>query len=235
MAKTDFVKPNDVDFITQMTLFKTNIGQYAATVDVTPAEIAAQAADCNYFNYIWECHVMMQSSALAMTTAKKAARLGEHSAATSAPNVFTPTPFPPAVPVVAPGIETRFRALVKKIKAHPNYTVSLGDGLGIESPNHVAPDLATIQPVISLKYSGDRVHVVWGWGGHSAYLDMIEIQVDRGDGKGFVLLTYDTTPGYLDPTPMPAAPVKWTYRAGYRVGDQRVGEWSAETAITVGG
>ena len=230
MAKTDFLKVRDLDFLSQMQTFKNTIGNYAIVLDLSPAEVAAQAADADFFKYICECQQSIQNSAQAFTAWKNITRVG---------GTLTGTPqlpvFPPTVPVVAGGVEARFRALVKKIKAHPNYTISLGDGLGIESPNHVAPDLATIQPVISLKYSGDRVHVVWGWGGHGVYLDMIEIQVDRGDGKGFVLLAYDTTPGYIDPTPMPAAPVKWTYRAGYRVGDQRVGEWSAETAITVGG
>ena len=30
-------------------------------------------------------------------------------------------------------------------------------------------------------------------------------QVDRGDGKGYVLLTVDTTPNYVDTQPFPAA------------------------------
>ena len=66
-------------------------------------------------------------------------------------------------------------------------------------------------------------------------LDLLEIQVDRGDGKGFTLLTYDTTPGYNDTAPLPAAPVKWTYKAIYRVGDAQVGVWSNPVSITVGG
>jgi len=43
---------------------------------------------------------------------------------------------------------------------------------------------------------GGQVVVRWTWQGQSTFLDMIEIQVDRGDGKGFVFLTYDTTPNY---------------------------------------
>jgi len=34
---------------------------------------------------------------------------------------------------------------------------------------------------------------------------------------------------------MPAAPVKWKYKAIYHVGDQQVGLWSNEATITVGG
>ena len=62
---------------------------------------------------------------------------------------------------------------------------------------------------------------------------MIELQVDRG--TGYVLLANDTTPNYTDTTPLPATPTKWKYKAIYRVGDQRVGLWSNEVSITVGG
>ena len=58
--------------------------------------------------------------------------------------------------------------------------------------------------------SGNHVNVKWGWGGNSAYLDICEIRVDRGDGKGFVLLAFDTTPGYTDTQPFPAVLVTWT-------------------------
>ena len=48
----------------------------------------------------------------------------------------------------------------------------------------------------------------WGWQGKSAYLGMLEIQVDRG--SGYTLLAFDTTPNYLDGTPAPATAQKWT-------------------------
>ena len=75
----------------------------------------------------------------------------------------------------------------------------------------------------------------WGWGGNAAFLDICEIEVDRSDSKGFVLLTFDTTPNYTDTTPLPSTPTKWTYRAIYRVGDSRVGQWSKPVSVTVGG
>ena len=59
--------------------------------------------------------------------------------------------------------------------------------------------------------------------------------MDRADGKGFLLLAQDTTPGYTDSTPLPATPAKWTYKAIFRVGDQRVGQWSDEVSLIVGG
>jgi hypothetical protein len=64
---------------------------------------------------------------------------------------------------------------------------------------------------------------------------MLEIQGNRGDGKGWVFLTFDTTPNYTDTFPLPATPTKWKYRAIYRVGDAQVGIWSNTVEITVGG
>ena len=143
--------------------------------------------------------------------------------------------FPPAVAAVALGVEARFRVLVKQLKANPNYNPAMGEALGIEGAQQTGPDLATVQPVFAVQISGGRVEVGWGWGGNAAFLDLCEIQVDRADGKGFIPLTFDTTPGYVDTQPFPAAPAKWTYKAIYRLGDVQVGQWSNPVSLTVGG
>jgi hypothetical protein len=143
--------------------------------------------------------------------------------------------FPTAVPPVDPGVEVRFRALVKQIKGSPAYNEATGAALGIEGSQQTSPDYLTLKPNINASISGTTVNVDWDWGGYSAFLDICEIQVDRADGKGFVALAFDTTPGYVDSQPFPATPVKWTYQAIYRVGDARVGQWSKPVSITVGG
>jgi hypothetical protein len=142
---------------------------------------------------------------------------------------------PPAVPAVAPGVELRFRALVKQIKGSPAYNEATGAALGIEGTEQTGPDYLTLQPNINASISGTAVNVDWDWGGFSAFLDICEIQVDRTDGKGFVALAFDTTTGYVDSQPFPSTPVKWTYQAIYRVGDSRVGQWSKPASVTVGG
>ncbi|MEN3368879.1 MAG: hypothetical protein V7609_1022 [Verrucomicrobiota bacterium] len=107
--------------------------------------------------------------------------------------------------------------------------------LSIVGQEQTGPDYATTQPNINAVIQGTNVFLDWNWGGFSAFLDICELQVDRGDGKGFVALAFDTTPGYVDTQPFPAAPVKWTYQAIYRVGDSRVGQWSKPVSVTVGG
>jgi hypothetical protein len=50
---------------------------------------------------------------------------------------------------------------------------------------------------------------------------------------GLPHLAFDSTPNYLDTTPATAQ--KWTYKAIFRVGDQRIGQWSDEVSLTIGG
>jgi hypothetical protein len=125
--------------------------------------------------------------------------------------------------------------LIQIIKTSPGYTEAIGQDLGIIGSAHNAPDFATLQPAISALVAASAVEIGWGWQGYGAFLDQLEIQVDRGDGAGWVMLTYDTTPCYNDTAPHPAALTKWKYRAIYRVGDLRVGLWSNEVSVTVGG
>src|ERR1035437_4738371 len=232
MAKTAYLNKGDAAFAAQTQTFKLNIGNYSAILALPAPQIAAQAADADYFGYVLQCQQAMQNGAQQWSSWKDIVRGGGAPLASGAP--VAPA-FPAAVPAVAPGIEARFRALVKQIKANSNYNEAMGEALGIEGAQQTGPDLSTVQPVFIVKISGGRVEIGWGWGGNAAFLDVCEIQVDRGDGKGYGLLTYDTTPGYVDTQPFPATPTKWTYKAIYRVGDAQVGQWSNPVSITVGG
>jgi hypothetical protein len=228
--KSDYIQQNDDAFNAQLQTFKNGIGNYAAVIGVTAAQIAGQAADALYFDYTLKCYKIMANAALQWTGWKNLTRAGGTPPVSGAP--VAPV-FPTAVPAVAPGIEVRFRALVQLIKANANYNETIGLALGIEGAQQVGPDLTTIQPVIDALIFGNHVNVKWGWGGNGAYLDLCELQVDRGDGKGYVLLAFDTTPGYTDTQPFPTTPATWTYRAIYRVGDNQVGVWSLPVSVTV--
>jgi len=228
--KSDYIQQNDDSFNAQLQTFKNTIANYSALLGVTAAQIASQAADAVYFDYTLKCMNLMSKGSLQWTGWKNLTRGGGTPPASGAP--VAPV-FPTAVAAVAPGIEVRFRAFVQLIKANPNYNESIGLALGIEGAQQVGPDLTSIQPVIDAIISGNHVNVKWGWGGNSAYLDICELQVDRGDGKGFGLLAFDTTPNYTDTQTFPTAPATWTYRAIYRVGDAQVGVWSLPVSVTV--
>jgi hypothetical protein len=232
MPKSDYISQNDEAFSAQLNLFKMKIGDYDTTLGVSAPQVTAQAADADYFAYVLACQQIEQSNSQQWTAWKKLSRNG----GTAPPAGMPMAPvFPTSVAVVPLGIEVRFRALVQLIKPHGNYNEAIGEALGIEGAEQTGPDLMTIQPEIEATIGGNRVEIDWGWGGQGEFLDLCEIQVERGAGTGFVLLTYDTTPGYTDTAPFPATPTKWTYRAIYRVGDQQVGQWSKPVSVTVGG
>ncbi|PYI91163.1 MAG: hypothetical protein DME97_14525 [Verrucomicrobia bacterium] len=231
MPKSSYIQFNDDAFAAQLQAFKTAVPGYATTLGLTPAQVTAQAADADYFSYVLACQQLIRNSASQWTGWKDLTRAGGDLPPSGAP--VAPV-FPTAVPPVAPGVEVRFRALVKQIKGSPAYNEAIGAALGIEGSQQTGPDYATLAPNINATISGTHVNVAWDWSGFSAFLDICEIQVDR-TGSGFGPLAFDTTPGYVDTEPFPSTPTKWTYRAIYRVGDQRVGQWSKSVSITVGG
>jgi hypothetical protein len=230
--KSDPIQKNDMAFAGQLNTFKINIPTYATILKLSPDQVAAQAADAVAFDYWVKCMNIMHRDAVQFTAWKNLLRDGGTPPAGGAPGVPV---LPDPVPGVSPGIEARFRALVQLSKNSPNYNVGIGDALDIEGAQQNPPDYTTLMPVLTLVINGNRVEIGWGWQGYAAYLDQIELQVDRGDGKGYVNLTYDTTPGYTDPTPFPATPAKWTYRGIYRLDEAQVGQWSSPVSITVGG
>jgi len=230
--KSNYVQGNDNAFSAQLITFKEEIPAYVSVLKLTADVVSGQAADADYFDYCLKCQGILQNAAIQATGWKDITRDGGTPPPTGAP--VAPT-LPDPVPTVSPGIEVRFRALVKLIKANPAYNTAMGQALGIEGPQQTPPDLTTIQPEIDVYINGTDVFVDWGWGGYANYLDMCELQVDRGDGKGFVPLAFVSTPGYTDSTPFPATPTKWTFRAIYRVNDARVGLWSKLVSLIVGG
>lgn len=228
MAKNDYLKHRDEEFSAQLSLFKNNISAYATALGLSLDQVASQAADADYFAYCLAMQDTSQTAAQQWTGWKVLMR--RSGKAGSPPAVVSlPTP----VAAVAPGIEKRFRKLVRMVKSHPHYNTATGEALGIEAPNQAAPDAATLKPQLRLKISGTQVIIRWGWQGYRRHLDLIELHVDRG--SGYQLLTYDSSPNFTDPTPFPQAAAQWKYKAIYRRKDQRVGQWSDEVSITVVG
>jgi hypothetical protein len=68
---------------------------------------------------------------------------------------------------------------------------------------------------------------------HGKILDRLELQVDHGDRKGRVFLTYSTTPNDTDTHSLPATSAKWKHRAIHRIGDAPADVWSNAAEITV--
>ena len=221
--------------------FRNKLAAYLAALGLSAAEVAATIADCRWLIYVLGSWLpAVRNFSPACTDAAKLAQTGDGTGL-SALTVFTPPSLPaasggnPAVVPVLTGALNRVFALVQKIKGATGYLDSIGSDLDIVGSQQGMPPAAGLQPILTLTLQASTMLVGWGWGGNSAFLDMLEIQVDRGDGKGWVLLTYDTTPNYTDTHPFPATPTKWKYRAIYRKGDEQIGVWSDVKEIVVGG
>src|SRR5438552_952186 len=135
MAKSNYINASDDGFAHQLVTFKDAVGAYAAPFGLTPAQLLAQANDADYFTYSLECQQLMQNGSKQWTAWKDLTRAG----GTPPSAIPQPPTFPPSLPTVAPGVEVRFRTLVKQIKANSEYNESIGQALGIEGSQKTGP------------------------------------------------------------------------------------------------
>jgi hypothetical protein len=126
--------------------------------------------------------------------------------------------------------ELRARALARRIKAHPAYTVALGDLLGIEGPEDTT-NLATSKPTLTAVAKGGGVVEIAFTKSKS---DGVNIYSTRAGDAAPVFLARDTSSPYVDNRPLVVAgkPEVREYRAVYILEDQEIGQFSDEAVIT---
>ena len=202
-------------------------------IGLTPAQIAATVADNLWMIYLLQAWLpSTRNWSTTGTIAMTEAQTGDGSALMVLPVYVVPA-LPDGAAPVNTGALNRIFALVQDIKNDGKCSDKDALALGIVGSQQPAPDYTTLQPVFTVSIVGGQVVIKWNFGGYAAFLDAIELQVDRNDGKGNVLLAMDTTPGYTDTQPFPTAKTVWTYRAIYQVADARVGVWSQSVSIAV--
>src|SRR5436309_10042640 len=106
---------------------------------------------------------------------------------------------------------TDARALARRIKAHPAYTVALGNLLGIEGPDG-GIDLSGRQPDISgSDRTGGQVEIEF----NKLTSDGVNLYSKRDGDVDFVFLARDTQTPYLDNRPLkvPGKPEIREYKA----------------------
>ena len=221
------------DQIAWLVNFRDNLPTYATALGLAPATVTAILADCNWLIYVLQNWLTdVRTFGTTATQASLLAQSGPAAGPVELPD-FTPPALPNGVTPQPAGALDRIFDLVQVIKNSGKSNAEIDNALRIVGSEATGPDLTSIQPKFTVEIVGNQVIIKWTWGGQSDYLDSILLEVDRGDGKGFVLLTIDTTPGYTDTQPFPAVKTVWTYRGIYRVGDQPVGVWSAPVIIAV--
>lgn len=229
MAKTYWLPTDDDGKDGWLSHFATELPAYKTTIGVADTEATSVAADAAYFTYVLAAQKSYSAAAEQWTAFKKKARNGTGTSMGTAP---VPPTLGTAPAAVAPGIFKRITLLVGRIKKHPGYTEDIGRALKIVGAE-ITLDFDTLKPLITVELQAGKPVVVWKKQG----LDGVEIHVDRGDGKGFILLTIDTNPDYTDtfPLPVPGQTALWKYKAIYLLADERVGQWSDVATIAVQG
>lgn len=210
-------------------VFTMNLEQLAGRFDISVAEIDQLKADAEMFEYaVTVAHIFRTESQERNAFKKLLVReKGLTGREIKVPDL--PSLLPPPSTVARTGIFQRVGKMVKRIKAHPNYTDSIGERLDIIGSQMVV-DYDTLKPSIKVIHAGGKPIVKWKKG----VADAIDIYVDHNNDNDWQLLTRDTIPHYVDKHPKPEGkdPVLWRYKAIYVVNDEQVGEFSSVVSIT---
>ena len=226
MSKTYYMPKDDSGKAELLEHLASRLPAHATTLELSEADIRDVQADAVAFRNVITTATMIQSNARQWTAFKNLLRDGG-----AGSNALPPAPSPvDPVPAVALGIVPRLAGLVVRIKAARNYTDAIGQDLNIVGTAQ-AVDTDDLKPVIDIAIKAGQPAILWSKGD----ADTLEIWVDRGDDKGFGLFTIASSPRVPDPTPLPASPVHWKYKAIYRLKDAQIGNWSTITPVAVGG
>jgi hypothetical protein len=202
MSKQDYIPPKDDNFLTWHDRFKTTVTANLMALGLAAGDATAVNTDNT------EIHAKMAASNLADTTAKQATADKKASRKT---------------------IEAHTRAMVRRIKAAPGYTVALGELLGIIGPED-STDLSTAKPTLQgADKRGGRVEV----GFNLLTSEGVNIYSQRDGDTDFKFLSRDTCSPYLDTRPLLVAgkPELRQYRAIFVVGDQEVSQFSDDLTV----
>lgn len=238
MAKEFYLPNGDQERAAWLSNFAQKLPTHAATLAVTPAEQTSAAGDAAMFSYMVNLVETFTTEKEERVSYKNLLRDGPLGAPAGNFPALPAIPAPPAL--VLPGIFSRIRQLVQRIKNHPAYTESMGKDLGIVGADQNS-ERSTLKPDLKLRLSGGSVQVIW----KKSTADAIRIECDRGTGASpsalaapapspaWQLVGIDTQPDFTDTTPI-TAPAVWKYRAIYLIKDEPVGQWSDVASITVG-
>ena len=226
MPKSYYLPSDDAGKAAWLNNLAAKLPSYFAALGLSQADVDSVVADTAFFKYLLAAQGQVATYSQQWTAYKNAARSG--SALGDLPAVPDLGPAPAAVPA---NIIGRATALAGRIKKQPGYTDSIGQALRIIGADQTV-DWTNLKPIITATLDAGQVIVGWTKQG----MDAIEIFVDRGDGKGFVFLAVDTVSDYTDTqTPPAGQSALWKYKAIYRQGDDRVGQWSDVVSIPVAG
>jgi hypothetical protein len=235
MKRQDYYPTRQAEQAVWLGNFSEKLQLHAVEMDLNQSEVSETVSDAKWLMYLiinWLEAVRTYSKAATETL--ETAQTGKGDKFMTLPVLIPPTPKNGETPRT-PGALRRIFEMAATVRGNPACTPAIRADLGLDGALESGPDPDTLRPVIAAQLTASGVRIDWNWQGWSKFLDQCEIQVDRGDGQGWRILTFDTTPGYLDTTAAPATHTRWKYRAIYHAGDATIGGWSAEASVSLGG
>lgn len=229
MKKNFYLPRAEEERVTWLNNFSSKLGTYAVKYSITPEEMMDMQQSAPFYAALHDSINQYRNFQSAMFKHRDDVRDGVKNGGTlqslTMPMINLPMP-------VAPGIFTRTKAIVNRIKANIHYNQADGYDLGIEG-SEVAASTADEKPVIKLQ-QGDGGHPVILW--IKKDYEAIEIYKQEDDGE-LKLLAIDMQPNYTDMSELPplGKSAVWSYRTIYRKKDKQVGQWSDVVRITVTG
>ncbi|PKD39395.1 hypothetical protein CWO84_16930 [Methylomonas sp. Kb3] len=202
MAKSDYFPHPDSDLLIWHDRFKVNLAARQAEFGLSAEDIASVDSDNQ------ELHTKISEVNAASAAARHAT-----AAKTASRN----------------NIESRVRALVRRIKAHPAYSDALGNLLGIIGSEDTTK-LTDAKPVLT---GVDQTGGVVVLNFVKSKSDGINIYCQREGEPEFLFLARDTIPPYIDNRPLLVAgkPELRRYTAVYILKDAEVGQYSDELVV----
>lgn len=207
MPTRDYLPSSNDQFDTWEENFSTKLPLHNAQVSVSAAEVAAITALITTHRTAFAAQISAEATYHAAVQDNKAKKKTE---------------------VSNPGA---LRSLIKKIKSSANYTLQIGQDLGIE-PIEIPLNLDDLKPFLKLFKNADgSIRITWKKG----FVIAINIYCKRGDETTFTLLSTVTLTSFVDARPnLNGAPEKREYFGRLVYKDVEVGQQSDVASITVG-
>ena len=225
---SDIIPTPDMKFLQLLQKLDTKLGGYAVTLSIPAGDLTQLHADRLWFEFALLQTGVFKDEYAERVEYKNILRNGPLGTPNNAWPTLDSIVFPPNTPP-APGIEPRVRALIRRLKAHANFTTAIGDDLDINTPAPTPPEI--IKPTV-------RVEALPNCCTQGTYIkgefDGALVQSKRGAGD-WETLGVKMRASFTDERPPLNAgqPEIRQYRLRYMDGDTPVGEWSDVVSATL--
>jgi len=232
MANIYFLPGGDDERNTWLDNFAAKLPLYGAKYGISAADMQAVQNGHAWWAAILTYQSQFMSYGNTITAFKAALRNGLEAGATLSPLTVPSPTLPDTKP--QPGIFALVSSLANTIKNSPDYSVADGNDLGIEGTPQAKPDPSTLVPDLSVvRGSGGHPELKW----HKQNMPMLDICVDRSQGKGWEKLDTSDQNRYTDTHELPPAgsAAVWRYKAIYKHKGAQVGQWCEPVPVSVMG